>query len=76
MPRLSGSLMRSRSPWSMSSFSVCSVSSADFLPCSSSTCSAVISCVEVRTVVVAPHWIRSSVTGSQVICRVTPDKTT
>ena len=40
--------------------STCSVSTADFFPWSSRTWSAVMSWVEVRTVVVAPHWINNS----------------
>ena len=60
LPRESGSLINSLSPWSISNLAVCSVSSADFFPCSNNTWSAVMSWVDVLTVVVAPHWIKSS----------------
>ena len=64
LPRESGSLMRSLSPWSISSLRVCSVSSADFLPCSSSTCRAVISCYQGGKAIFRPGTRKKQGCGS------------
>ena len=60
LPRESASLISSLRPWSSSNLAVCRVSSADFLPSKNKTCSTVICCVAVRTVVCAPQATSSS----------------